>query len=99
MGTSFLFMTNIIPISLLVSLEVIKYIQGIFMSWDINLVDKESFKYPIIQSSTLNEDLGQVSYIFSDKTGTLTKNIMTFKKLCVGGISYGQDFYEKNLVN
>ena len=98
LGTLFLFMTNIIPISLLVSLEIIKYIQGIFISWDIKLADKETYKYPIVQSSTLNEDLGQVGFIFSDKTGTLTKNIMTFKKLSVGGISYGEDYYEKSLI-
>ena len=43
-------------------------------------------------SSELNEELGLIQYIFSDKTGTLTANIMEFKKLTVGGISYGKSF-------
>ena len=48
-----------------------------------------------VQSSNLNEELGQINYIFSDKTGTLTCNIMDFKKFCVGGISYGEDNSEQ----
>lgn len=44
-----------------------------------------------VQSSNLNEELGQIQYIFSDKTGTLTCNIMDFKNICIGGISYGDE--------
>ena len=41
------------------------------------------------QASNLNEELGQIEYVFSDKTGTLTQNVMNFKKFTAGNISYG----------
>ena len=47
--------------------------------------------YALARTSNLNEELGQIKYVFSDKTGTLTMNVMEYKKCTVGGISYSLD--------
>ena len=47
------------------------------------------------RTTTLNEELGQIQYIFSDKTGTLTQNIMTFNKCSINQVSYG-DIIDEN---
>jgi len=75
---------------LLVTLESVKVAQGIAISNDIELIQKETKIAATVNSSSLNEELGQIEYIFSDKTGTLTCNIMDFKKLSIGGISFGE---------
>lgn len=80
-----------VPISLLVTLEVVKYGQAYFISNDLRLYDEEKDKRCNVQSSGINEELGQISAIFSDKTGTLTCNIMNFKKICINGKNYGVD--------
>lgn len=43
------------------------------------------------RTSNLNEELGQVKYIFSDKTGTLTRNVMEFKRIAIGSVVYNID--------
>ncbi|KAJ9576655.1 hypothetical protein L9F63_025448, partial [Diploptera punctata] len=79
---------NLIPISLQVSLEVVRFIQAIFINMDIDMYHEESDTPAMARTSNLNEELGQVKYIFSDKTGTLTRNVMDFKKCTVAGIIY-----------
>lgn len=73
------------------TLEVVKVFQGLFISSDNGMTSTETNIRATVNSSNLNEELGQVEYIFSDKTGTLTKNVMEFKNLCVNGIGYGID--------
>ncbi|XP_048702055.1 phospholipid-transporting ATPase IB isoform X3 [Caretta caretta] len=80
---------NLIPISLLVTLEVVKFTQALFINWDIDMYYQETDTPAMARTSNLNEELGQVKYLFSDKTGTLTCNIMNFKKCSIAGVTYG----------
>lgn len=84
-----LLFTNMVPISLLVTVEIVKFAQAMFISWDVNIYDKDRDMPTRVQSSNLNEELGQISHIFSDKTGTLTANIMQFRRFSAGMIAYG----------
>jgi phospholipid-transporting ATPase len=57
--------------------------------WDKEILCDEKKMQTKVQSSNLNEELGQIDFVFSDKTGTLTQNIMEFKKISINGITYG----------
>ncbi|XP_017784427.1 PREDICTED: probable phospholipid-transporting ATPase IA isoform X2 [Nicrophorus vespilloides] len=79
---------NLIPISLQVTLEVVRFIQAIFINMDREMYYPETDTPAMARTSNLNEELGQVKYIFSDKTGTLTRNVMEFKRCAVGNEVY-----------
>jgi phospholipid-transporting ATPase len=80
---------NFVPISMMLTLETVKFLQGNLMGMDDILTATNGIECGV-QSSNLNEELGQVEYVFSDKTGTLTCNEMRFKHLIVGNTSYGE---------
>ncbi|KAF2718872.1 phospholipid-translocating P-type ATPase [Polychaeton citri CBS 116435] len=89
--TSFIIMFNtMIPLSLYVSMEIIKLAQMVLLN-DIDMYDEVSNTPFEPRTSTINEELGQISYVFSDKTGTLTENIMRFRKLSVAGTAWLHD--------
>lgn len=90
-GTWILIFTNFVPISLFTTLEVVKLFQASFMTYDACMIDEEECERMRAQASNLNEELGQVEYVFSDKTGTLTCNVMEFRQFSAGTESYGTD--------
>ncbi|XP_078802200.1 putative phospholipid-transporting ATPase IF isoform X11 [Oryzias latipes] len=86
---AFLVLYNfIIPISLYVTVEMQKFLGSFFIGWDLDLYHEESDQKAQVNTSDLNEELGQVEYVFTDKTGTLTENEMHFRECSIKGTKY-----------
>uniref|UniRef100_A0A8C4QUV2 Phospholipid-transporting ATPase n=1 Tax=Eptatretus burgeri TaxID=7764 RepID=A0A8C4QUV2_EPTBU len=88
-------LNTVVPISLYVSVEVIRLCHSYFVNWDLRMYYKAKEMPAQVRTTTLNEELGQIEYVFSDKTGTLTQNIMAFNKCSIDGQLYGE-LYDKN---
>ncbi|XP_070451711.1 phospholipid-transporting ATPase FetA isoform X2 [Equus przewalskii] len=91
----FIILNTVVPISLYVSVEIIRLGNSYYINWDRKMFYAPKNTPAQARTTTLNEELGQVKYVFSDKTGTLTQNIMIFKKCSINGTLYG-DVYDKN---
>uniref|UniRef100_A0A8I3VYI5 Phospholipid-transporting ATPase n=1 Tax=Callithrix jacchus TaxID=9483 RepID=A0A8I3VYI5_CALJA len=103
LGGFYMFLTMIIllqvliPISLYVSIELVKLGQVFFLNNDLDLYDEETDLSIQCRALNITEDLGQIQYIFSDKTGTLTENKMVFRRCTIMGSEYSHQENAKRL--
>lgn len=105
---TFILLSNFVPISLYVTIEMIHYILSKYIENDLYIfiiiiiirdMSDEINKHPpaIARTSNLHEELGQVEYIFSDKTGTLTENNMIFRVASINNQIYTMDRQSINI--
>jgi phospholipid-transporting ATPase len=85
---------SFVPVSLYVSMALVRFGQSHFMNLDLDMYYAEKDIPALVRTMSLNEELGQISHIFSDKTGTLTNNDMKFRKASINGKSYGKGITE-----
>lgn len=89
LGNAVILLQTIIPISLYVTIEIIKMVHTFWISGDVDMYYEPRDESCIVKTWTISDDLGQIEYVFSDKTGTLTQNKMEFRRCTIDGKVYG----------
>lgn len=74
----------------MVTMEIVKFVQSYLIQSDLDMYYEKTDTSAVARSSSLIEELGQVKFVFSDKTGTLTCNEMQFRECSIAGISYAE---------
>ncbi|CAD8186772.1 unnamed protein product [Paramecium octaurelia] len=100
--SNFLLLNSMVPISLIISLETLKYLQTTWMEFD-DQMQSENQPFRVL-NTMIHEELGKIEYVFTDKTGTLTSNNMEFRQCCIKGIAYSNEdlleiFKSDNIMN
>ncbi|KAG1716196.1 hypothetical protein ID866_936 [Astraeus odoratus] len=85
---------NLIPISLIVTTEVVRLQHAALISADLDMYYELRDTPAVVRTSSLVEDLGRVEFVFADKTGTLTRNEMVFRAASIGGVPYAEEVDE-----
>jgi phospholipid-translocating P-type ATPase (flippase) len=94
LGYFFVLYGSLVPVSLYMSLFFARFFQAFFMRLDLEMyLDRKDCPMEV-RNIMLNEELGQISHVFTDKTGTLTRNVLDFRKASINGEVYGSGITE-----
>lgn len=80
---------HVVPMSLYVCFEMLKLVLAYQVNTDVQMLDKETSEFAVARTVDLIEEMGQINFVFSDKTGTLTRNQMVFARACISGQDVG----------